>query len=73
MIVFASLFLKFHLRLGPEHFPGFCVVDLVPRHNVQLWLRCLQAEFPVVAFKASVQPNTNTGVGDAFYYTSNFL
>lgn len=38
-------------------------IDLVPRHNVQLWLQCLQAEFPVVAFKASVQPNTNTGRG----------
>lgn len=37
---------------------------------MQKWLKCLQAEFPVVAFKASVQPNTNKVVGDVFYYTS---
>ncbi|CAF96799.1 unnamed protein product, partial [Tetraodon nigroviridis] len=32
-------------------------IDLVPKENVQKWLKCLQAEFPVVAFKASIQPS----------------
>uniref|UniRef100_A0A7N6FEW8 Guanine nucleotide-binding protein-like 3 n=1 Tax=Anabas testudineus TaxID=64144 RepID=A0A7N6FEW8_ANATE len=28
-------------------------IDLVPKENVERWIKCLQQEFPVVAFKAS--------------------
>lgn len=59
---------KYNLRLGLERFFGFRVVDLVPKENVEKWLECLQAEFPVVAFKATIQPNKS--VGGVFYYTS---
>ncbi|XP_030585641.1 guanine nucleotide-binding protein-like 3 [Archocentrus centrarchus] len=30
-------------------------IDLVPKENVEKWVRCLQQELPVVAFKASKQ------------------
>ena len=60
------IILKYNLRLGLKTFLGFCDVDLVPEENVQKWVKCLQAEFPVVAFKASILPNTNKVVGDAF-------
>ena len=29
--------------------------DLVPRENVEAWLKYLKNEFPVIAFKASTQ------------------
>uniref|UniRef100_A0A7N8X0Z8 Guanine nucleotide-binding protein-like 3 n=1 Tax=Mastacembelus armatus TaxID=205130 RepID=A0A7N8X0Z8_9TELE len=35
-------------------------IDLVPKENVEKWIRCLQREFPVVAFKASVQIQDKT-------------
>ncbi|XP_068598444.1 guanine nucleotide-binding protein-like 3 [Brachionichthys hirsutus] len=35
-------------------------IDLVPRKNVEKWLRCLQMEFPVVVFKASTQLKDRT-------------
>ena len=31
------------------------IADLVPRENVEAWLKYLKNEFPVVAFKASTQ------------------
>lgn len=40
-----------------------CVVDLVPKENVERWIQCLQLEFPVVAFKASTQIKDKTVVG----------
>jgi len=40
-----------------------CVVDLVPKENVERWIRYLQLEFPVVAFKASTQIVDKTVVG----------
>lgn len=45
----------------------FCVVDLVPKENVERWIQCLQQEFPVVAFKASTQIQDKTVVGGSFY------
>ena len=30
-------------------------LDLVPRENVERWLKYLRTEFPTVAFKASTQ------------------
>lgn len=57
-------------RVGLEHLSGFSVVDLVPKENLQKWIKCLQAEFPVVAFKSSAQLRTTKVVGDAFYCTS---
>ncbi|XP_003973683.1 guanine nucleotide-binding protein-like 3 isoform X1 [Takifugu rubripes] len=33
-------------------------IDLVPKENLQKWIKCLQAEFPVVAFKSSAQLRT---------------
>ncbi|KAM4612495.1 guanine nucleotide-binding protein-like 3 [Polymixia lowei] len=35
-------------------------IDLVPKENVERWIRCLQREFPVVAFKASMQLQDKT-------------
>ncbi|XP_041835758.1 guanine nucleotide-binding protein-like 3 [Melanotaenia boesemani] len=35
-------------------------IDLVPKDNVKKWMECLQQEFPVVAFKASVQMRDRT-------------
>ncbi|XP_071369113.1 guanine nucleotide-binding protein-like 3 [Centroberyx affinis] len=35
-------------------------IDLVPKENVEKWIRCLQREFPVVAFKASTQIQDKT-------------
>ncbi|KAF3689667.1 Guanine nucleotide-binding protein-like 3 Nucleostemin-like protein [Channa argus] len=35
-------------------------IDLVPRENVDMWIKCLQREFPVVAFKASTQMKDRT-------------
>ncbi|XP_056130237.1 guanine nucleotide-binding protein-like 3 [Lampris incognitus] len=35
-------------------------IDLVPKENVEKWIRCLQQEFPVVAFKASTQLQDKT-------------
>ena len=40
-----------------------CVVDLVPKENVEKWIELLQKEFPVVAFKASTQIQDRTVVG----------
>ncbi|XP_041350346.1 guanine nucleotide-binding protein-like 3 homolog [Gigantopelta aegis] len=34
-------------------------IDLVPRENVEAWLKHLRNEFPTVAFKASTQAQTN--------------
>ncbi|KAK2168329.1 hypothetical protein LSH36_18g11063 [Paralvinella palmiformis] len=34
-------------------------VDLVPRENVEKWLKYLRCEFPTVAFKASTQSQSN--------------
>ena len=31
------------------------LIDLVPRENVERWLKYLRTEFPTVAFKASTQ------------------
>lgn len=45
----------------------FCVVDLVPKENMERWIQCLQQEFPVVAFKASTQIQDKTVVRGAFY------
>lgn len=33
----------------------FCITDLVPKENVEAWLKYLKNEYPVVAFKASTQ------------------
>lgn len=33
----------------------FYFLDLVPRENVELWLKHLRNEFPTLAFKASTQ------------------
>ncbi|XP_069566659.1 guanine nucleotide-binding protein-like 3 [Brachyistius frenatus] len=35
-------------------------IDLVPKENVERWIKCLQREFPVVAFKASTQIRDKT-------------
>lgn len=35
------------------------VVDLVPKENVESWLKYLRNEFPTVAFKASTQTQAN--------------
>ncbi|XP_029948436.1 guanine nucleotide-binding protein-like 3 [Salarias fasciatus] len=35
-------------------------IDLVPKDIVEKWIRCLQKEFPVVAFKASTQVQDKT-------------
>ncbi|XP_074486602.1 guanine nucleotide-binding protein-like 3 isoform X1 [Sebastes fasciatus] len=35
-------------------------IDLVPKENVERWIQCLQQEFPVVAFKASMQIKDKT-------------
>ncbi|KAK2862327.1 hypothetical protein Q5P01_001860 [Channa striata] len=35
-------------------------IDLVPKENVEMWIKCLQQEFPVVAFKASTQMKDRT-------------
>ncbi len=43
----------------------FCVVDLIPKENVERWIQCLQLECPVVAFKASTQIQDRTVVGGA--------
>ncbi|CAJ1051659.1 guanine nucleotide-binding protein-like 3 [Xyrichtys novacula] len=39
-------------------------IDLVPKENVERWMKCLQLEAPVVAFKASTQIKDRT-VGQA--------
>lgn len=48
-----------------------CVVDLVPKENVERWIQYLQPEFPVVAFKASTQIKDKTVVGPCTFYTSS--
>uniref|UniRef100_A0A8C5I5M3 Guanine nucleotide-binding protein-like 3 n=1 Tax=Gouania willdenowi TaxID=441366 RepID=A0A8C5I5M3_GOUWI len=35
-------------------------IDLVPKENVEKWIQCLGKEFPVVAFKASMQMQDKT-------------
>ncbi|KAJ0023749.1 hypothetical protein NQD34_003648 [Periophthalmus magnuspinnatus] len=35
-------------------------IDLIPKDNADKWLKCLQKEFPVVAFKASTQIQDKT-------------
>jgi nuclear GTP-binding protein len=35
--------------------PGIFMIDLVPRENVELWLKYLRNEYPAIAFKASTQ------------------
>ena len=35
------------------------VTDLVPRDNIEKWLKYLRNEFPVVAFKASTQSQSD--------------
>ncbi|AWP03093.1 putative guanine nucleotide-binding protein-like 3 [Scophthalmus maximus] len=35
-------------------------IDLVPQENVENWIQCLQKEFPVVLFKASMQIQDKT-------------
>uniref|UniRef100_A0A3B3ZZF4 Guanine nucleotide-binding protein-like 3 n=1 Tax=Periophthalmus magnuspinnatus TaxID=409849 RepID=A0A3B3ZZF4_9GOBI len=37
-------------------------IDLIPKDNADKWLKCLQKEFPVVAFKASTQIQDKTMV-----------
>ena len=32
-----------------------CALDLVPKENVERWLKHLRNEFPTIAFKASTQ------------------
>ena len=54
----------------------FCVIDLVPKENVERWIQCLQQEFPVVAFKASTQIKDKTVVRGAlfiFYVCNHFF
>ena len=36
----------------------YVFLDLVPRENVEAWLKHLRNEFPTVAFKASTQTQT---------------
>jgi ribosome biogenesis GTPase A len=40
--------------------PHLCMLlDLVPRENVEKWLKYLRNEFPVIAFKASTQSQSD--------------
>ena len=41
----------------------FLSVDLVPKENVEKWLKYLRNEFPTVAFKASTQTQQEHLVG----------
>ncbi|RKP37495.1 P-loop containing nucleoside triphosphate hydrolase protein, partial [Dimargaris cristalligena] len=45
-------------------------IDLVPRENVEAWLKYLRNEFPTIAFKASTQ-NQRTRLGQANANTAN--
>lgn len=40
----------------------FCAADLVPKEIVERWIKFLQKEFPVVAFKASTRLREKIGV-----------
>jgi nuclear GTP-binding protein len=43
----------------------FYFVDLVPRENVEVWLKHLRNEFPTLAFKASTQIQQTNLVSEA--------
>eukprot|EP01121_Diplochlamys_sp_Union-15-3_P012206 TRINITY_DN362_c0_g1_i1.p1 TRINITY_DN362_c0_g1~~TRINITY_DN362_c0_g1_i1.p1 ORF type:complete len:664 (+),score=137.96 TRINITY_DN362_c0_g1_i1:141-1994(+) len=46
-------------------------IDLVPKHNVEAWLKHLRNEFPALAFKCTVGKNQNTKRGKAPNRTDN--
>uniref|UniRef100_A0A665WA43 Guanine nucleotide-binding protein-like 3 n=1 Tax=Echeneis naucrates TaxID=173247 RepID=A0A665WA43_ECHNA len=46
-------------------------IDLVPKENVEKWIKCLQQEFPVVVFKASTHIRDKTVVGGRRIAPSN--
>jgi nuclear GTP-binding protein len=43
----------------------FYFIDLVPRENVEVWLKHLRNEFPTLAFKASTQIQQTNLVSEA--------
>lgn len=43
-----------------------CISDLVPKENVEAWLKYLRNDFPTVAFKASTQSQKNNLVSFKF-------
>lgn len=52
------VFIMLILLANCHNFLVFCA-DLVPKENVEAWLKYLRKELPTVAFKASTQSQKN--------------
>ena len=45
----------------------YALTDLIPRENVEDWLRYLRNEFPTIAFKASTQTQSDNLVRNSLH------